>query len=223
MNSGGQNDMKTGHYFTFYAYWFNSYIYSSVSDSGWGLGAFLRWWPPSAMWAGLLIYWLPPPVMALYPLLEEKNYQKITIPILRLVLQNFDIPGCFPYIPFCCYLLLISFFSLVFIVVCGSISVIWSYAMVLIALMQAVYIYIYIYIYIYTYIYMYPDKSLQTLLCNTHFVVCLCIFVSNIAFWSWKKKLIPAWIISCVHYKSGIKSVILYQISTAALLKFGNG
>ena len=24
---------------------------------GWGLGAFLRWWPPSAMWADLLIFY----------------------------------------------------------------------------------------------------------------------------------------------------------------------
>ena len=27
---------------------------------GWGLGAFLRWWPPSTMWAGSLIYLWPP-------------------------------------------------------------------------------------------------------------------------------------------------------------------
>ena len=31
-------------------------------------------------------------------------YQKNTILIFRLVLQNFAIPGCFPYILFCCYL-----------------------------------------------------------------------------------------------------------------------
>ena len=31
--------------------------------SGWGLGAFLRWWPPSAMWVGPLIYLWPPPGM----------------------------------------------------------------------------------------------------------------------------------------------------------------
>ena len=29
-----------------------------------------------------------------------KHYQKITIPIFRLVLQNFAIPDCFPYILF---------------------------------------------------------------------------------------------------------------------------
>ena len=29
-----------------------------------------------------------------------KHYQKITIPIMRLVHQNFTIPGCFPYILF---------------------------------------------------------------------------------------------------------------------------
>ena len=29
-----------------------SYLFSLWSWGGWGLGAFLRWWPPSAMWAG---------------------------------------------------------------------------------------------------------------------------------------------------------------------------
>ena len=39
-----------------------------------------------------------------------KHYQKITIPIFRLVLQNFTIPGCFLYIISCCYLFsLLSF------------------------------------------------------------------------------------------------------------------
>ena len=28
-----------------------------LSKGGWGLGAFLRWWPPSTMWAGTLIYY----------------------------------------------------------------------------------------------------------------------------------------------------------------------
>ena len=26
-------------------------------DGGWGVGTFLRWWPPSAVWAGLLIFY----------------------------------------------------------------------------------------------------------------------------------------------------------------------
>ena len=30
-------------------------------SSGWGLGAFLSWWPPSTMWAGPLIFLWPPP------------------------------------------------------------------------------------------------------------------------------------------------------------------
>ena len=33
-----------------------------------------------------------------------KFYQKIIIPIFRLILQNFAFPGCFPYILFYCYL-----------------------------------------------------------------------------------------------------------------------
>ena len=30
---------------------------TSHLSSGWGLGAFLRWWPPSVMWAGPLTHW----------------------------------------------------------------------------------------------------------------------------------------------------------------------
>ena len=33
-------------------------------------------------------------------LLRGKYYQKINIPIFRIVLQNFGLPGCFPYILF---------------------------------------------------------------------------------------------------------------------------
>ena len=33
-----------------------------------------------------------------------KRYLKNTVPFFRLVLQNFALPGCFPYILFCCYL-----------------------------------------------------------------------------------------------------------------------
>ena len=41
--------------------WFPMGLYS---HRGWGLGAFLRWWSPSTMWAGLLIYLWPPPGMS---------------------------------------------------------------------------------------------------------------------------------------------------------------
>ena len=54
----------------------------------------------------------------------EKHSQKIIIPIYRLVLQNFAIPGYFPYILFYCYLFsLLSSVWFVIAVVCGSISV----------------------------------------------------------------------------------------------------
>ena len=33
----------------------------SFQLSGWVLGAFLGWWPPSAMWVGPLIFLWPPP------------------------------------------------------------------------------------------------------------------------------------------------------------------
>ena len=127
---------------------------------GWGLGGFLRWWPPSTMWAGPLIYlWPPPgksekshlfqlglysacwarfmchhdlwPTSVTHPFSLDsslgfaggKHYQKITIPIFRLGLQNFAIPGCFPYILF--YRNPFSLLSSGWFVVavCGSISV----------------------------------------------------------------------------------------------------
>ena len=44
-------------------------IFNSIRGFSWvrtwvGLGAFIRWWPPSIMWAGLLIYLWPPPGMS---------------------------------------------------------------------------------------------------------------------------------------------------------------
>ena len=61
----------------------------------------------------------------------EKHNQKITIPIVRLVLQNFAIPGYFPYILFY-YLFSLLSSGLFVIAVCGSVSVrelvkSWSY------------------------------------------------------------------------------------------------
>ena len=53
----------------------------------------------------------------------EKHYQKITIPILRPVLQNFPIPGYFPYILFYCYLFSLLSSGWFVIAVCGPISV----------------------------------------------------------------------------------------------------
>ena len=148
-------------WYSFVAKWSPQYFFVSVWPmwiSGWGLGAFLRWWPPSSMWADPLIYLWPPPGMSeKYHLFEfgitccmlhtfhiitnccqqhpvsspsssfgltgGKHYQKITIPIFRLVLQNFAIPGYFPYILFYSYLfsLLSSGWSV--IAVCSSISV----------------------------------------------------------------------------------------------------
>ena len=52
-----------------------------------------------------------------------KHCQKITIPIFRLVLQNFTIPGCFPYIIFYCYLFSLLSSGWFVIAICGSISV----------------------------------------------------------------------------------------------------
>ena len=52
-----------------------------------------------------------------------KHYQKITIPIFRPVLQNFAIPGYFPYILFYHYLFSLPSSGWFVIAVCGSISV----------------------------------------------------------------------------------------------------
>ena len=46
----------------------------------------------------------PSPLNSSLGLTEGKHYQKITVPILRLVLQNFALPGCFPYNLFYCTL-----------------------------------------------------------------------------------------------------------------------
>ena len=133
----------------------------SLVPHGWGLGAFLRWWPPSTMWFSPLIYLWPPPGMSNNSFFSNfglcaacwvcfmcrhelwltsvshpfsslisslgfargKHYQKITIPIFRLVLQNFTIPGCFLYILFCRYLFSLLSSGWFVIAVCGSISV----------------------------------------------------------------------------------------------------
>ena len=49
---------------SFALYFAFSFAFSFVFFSGWGLGAFLMWWPPSAMWAGPLIFLWPPPGMS---------------------------------------------------------------------------------------------------------------------------------------------------------------
>ena len=71
--------------------------------------------------------------IALLALLEKNITRKITIPIFRLVLQNFAIPGYFPYILFYCYLFSLPSSGWFVIAVCGSVSVrelvikSWSY------------------------------------------------------------------------------------------------
>ena len=43
----------------------------------------------------------------------RKHYQKITVPIFRLVIKNFAVPGYFPYILFLSLSFLLTFFRLV--------------------------------------------------------------------------------------------------------------
>ena len=52
-----------------------------------------------------------------------KHYQNITIPIFRLVLQNFAIPGCVPYIPFYRYIFSLLSSGWFVVAVCVSVSV----------------------------------------------------------------------------------------------------
>ena len=62
----------------------------------------------------------------------EKYYQKITIPLCRLVLQSFALPGCFPYILFVCYfisLLLVGSllqYATLYITIWTSLSAVWE-------------------------------------------------------------------------------------------------
>ena len=128
-----------------------------------GVGAFLRWWQPSTMWAGPLIFYghhqgcLNNPIFSnlrfcaacwacfmchhkLWPTSVShpfslnsswgfaggKQYQKITIPIFRLVLQNFAIPCCFPYVLFYRYIFSLLSSGWFVIAVCCSISVQWT-------------------------------------------------------------------------------------------------
>ena len=65
---------------------------------------------------------IPPPLNSSSDFARGKHYKKIIIPIFRLVLQNFAIPGCFPYILFYLYLFTPLSSGWFVIAVCGSIS-----------------------------------------------------------------------------------------------------
>ena len=52
-----------------------------------------------------------------------KHYQKTTIPVFKLVPQNFAIPSYFPYIIFYCYIISLLFPGWFDIAVCGPVSV----------------------------------------------------------------------------------------------------
>ena len=52
-----------------------------------------------------------------------KHYQKITIPVFKVVLQNFAIPCYFPYILFYGYIPSLLSSGWFVIVVCGSVSI----------------------------------------------------------------------------------------------------
>ena len=56
-------------------------------------------------------------------LTEGKYYQKITVPVFRLVLKNFALPGCFLYIIFFSYLFSLLPSGWFVVAVCGCFSV----------------------------------------------------------------------------------------------------
>ena len=107
---------------------------------GWGLGSFLRWWPPSAMWAGPLSFYGHHRGCLNYLIFLNLGlcaacwahfmwHHKFwptsaspTIPIFRLVLQNFAIPGYFPYILFYRFLFSLLSSDWVVIAVCDYFS-----------------------------------------------------------------------------------------------------
>ena len=141
--------------------WLNKNSSNPLCECGWGLGAFLRWWPLSTMWAGPVIFYgqhrgcLNNPIFSnlglgaacwahfmchheLWPtsvshpfsflnsswgLTRGKHYQKITIAIFRFVLQNFTVPGYFPYILFYRYLFSLLSPGWFVIAVCDFISI----------------------------------------------------------------------------------------------------
>ena len=92
---------------------------------------FSNLWLCAACWAHFMCHhnlW-PTSVSHLFSSLNSslgfagrKYYQKITIPIFRLVLKKISVTGCFPSI-FLSLSFLLTFFWLFVIAVCGSISV----------------------------------------------------------------------------------------------------
>ena len=83
---------------------------------------FLRWWPPSTMWASTTIGGcLNNPIFFEFGPCWRKTLPENYCPYLAL--QNFPLRGCFPYIIFCRYLSSLLSSGRFVIAACGSISV----------------------------------------------------------------------------------------------------
>ena len=91
---------------------------TSSQINGWGLGAFLRWWPPSTMWVGPLILYGQH-----WECLNNPIFSNLGLCVFKLVPQNSAIPGYFLYILFNRYLFSLLSSDWFVIAVCGSISV----------------------------------------------------------------------------------------------------
>ena len=88
-------------------------LFMATTGDVWIIPSFSNLGICAACWARFMCYHRLCPTTVSHPFSSlnsslgfagGKHYQKITIPIFRLVLQNFAIPGCFPYILFYRYL-----------------------------------------------------------------------------------------------------------------------
>ena len=121
----------------FFCRWMQKYEWYLVNMYGHHQGClnnpiFLNLGLFAACWALFMCHYELWPTLVSHPfsflnsslgLARGKHYQKITIPVFRVVLQNFAIPGYFPYILFYRYIISSLSSGWFVIAVCGSVSV----------------------------------------------------------------------------------------------------
>ena len=106
-------------------------FFMATTGDVWIIPSFLIWWLCAACWAHFMCHHKLWPTSVSHPfsflniflgLAWGKHYLKITIPIYRLVLQNFANPGYFLYFPFCRFLFSLLSSGWVVIAVCDYFS-----------------------------------------------------------------------------------------------------
>ena len=94
--------------------WAGHKFFMATTGDVWIIPSFLIWWLCAACWAHFMCHHKLWPTSVSHPfsflnnflgLAWEKHYLKITIPIYRLVLQNFANPGYFPFLSVAFFLL----------------------------------------------------------------------------------------------------------------------